>query len=213
MSDATCAPSRPGHRSDLQRRRLLGLGLGLGALASGCAPQPVQPVQPDSGQPRFALGVASGAPRPHSVVLWTRLPGTGLPQRVEVQWELAVDEGFVRIVARGTETAEVDWAHSIHAEPQGLEPGRWYWYRFTALGQRSEMGRTRSAPAADDGAPLHFVTASCQRWDHGHYAAWRHGVRGAPDLVVFLGDYIYESAAVPGRVRSQDPFAHGGGWG
>ena len=211
MSDATCAPSPPGPHADLQRRQLLGLGLGLGALASGCAPQPVQTVVPDSGQPRFALGVASGVPRPQSVVLWTRLTGTGLPQRVEVQWELATDEGFVRVVARGTETAEAHWAHSVHAEPQGMEPGRWYWYRFTALGQRSGVGRTRSAPAADDRAPVHFVTASCQRWDHGHYAAWRHVVREAPDLVVFLGDYIYESAAVPGRVRSHDSFAHGGG--
>ncbi len=199
---------------DLQRRQLLGLGLGLGALASGCAPQPLaQPVE--SAAPRFAFGVASGHPRADSLVLWTRLSGEGLPERVEVHWELAADEAFTRVVARGTEVAEADWAHSVHAEPQGLEAGRWYWYRFSALGQRSPVGRSRSAPPADAWAPLHFVTASCQRWDHGHWAAWRDAAEqaeaGRLDLVMFLGDYIYESAAVPGRVRLHNSFAHGGG--
>ena len=89
-----------------------------------------------SAAARAALGVASGQPRPDGMVLWTRLTGAELPERVEVQWELAHDEAFVRVVARGTEVAEADWAHSVHAEPAGLEPGRWYWYRFQALGQR-----------------------------------------------------------------------------
>lgn len=156
--------------------------------------------------PRFALGVASGCLRPQSLVLWTRLTGMGLPAQVEVQWELAHDEAFTQVAARGREVAEAAWAHSVHAEPAGLAPGRWYWYRFTALGQRSVVGRTRTAPAADAPAgPLRFAIASCQRWDHGHYAAWRHLAQEARedglDLVLFLGDYIYESAPVAGRVR------------
>ena len=132
--------------------------------------------------PRFALGVASGCPRPHGLVLWTRLTGTGLPAQVEVQWEMAHDEAFTQVAARGREVAEAAWAHSVHAEPAGLAPGRWYWYRFTALGQRSAVGRTRTAPAADAPAgPLRFAIASCQRWDHGHYAAWRHLAQEARD--------------------------------
>ena len=99
--------------------------------------------------PRFALGVASGQPRADGMVLWTRLTGPDLPTRVDVQWELAHDEGFARVAARGVELAEAAWAHSVHAEPGGLEPGRWYWYRFQAQGQRSRIGRTRTAPAAD----------------------------------------------------------------
>ena len=158
--------------------------------------------------PRFALGVASGCPRPQSLVLWTRLTGAGLPAQVEVQWELAHDEAFTEVAARGREGAVAAWAHSVHAEPAGLAPGRWYWYRFTALGQRSAVGRTRTAPAADAPAgpqPLRFAIASCQRWDHGHYAAWRHLAQEARedglDLVLFLGDYLYEAAPVAGRVR------------
>ncbi|MEP6739483.1 MAG: PhoD-like phosphatase N-terminal domain-containing protein, partial [Caldimonas sp.] len=95
--------------------------------------------------PRFALGIASGQPRADGMVLWTRLTGADLPERLPVRWEIAADEQFRRVVARGEESAEADWAHSVHAEPAGLEPGRWYWYRFSALGQQSSVGRTRTA--------------------------------------------------------------------
>src|SRR4051812_24053121 len=87
--------------------------------------------------PRFALGVASGQPHADGMVLWTRLTGAGLPKRVDVDWELALDEGFRQIMAHGVEPADADWSHSVHAEPRGLAPDRWYWYRFRALGQQS----------------------------------------------------------------------------
>jgi alkaline phosphatase D len=151
---------------------------------------------------RFALGVASGQPRADGVVLWTRLTGAGLPERATVQWEIARDDAFLDIAARGDEVAEAAWAHSVHAEPLGLEPSRWYWYRFRALGQQSTVGRTRTAPAPDAIVPtLNFAIASCQRWDVGHYAAWRHVVAEHLDLVLFLGDYIYEYPARPAPVR------------
>jgi len=158
--------------------------------------------------PRFDLGIASGSPTARSVVLWTRLTGGDLPPRVEVRWELAHDEAFKRIAARGSETAEAAWAHSVHAQPRGLEPGRWYWYRFQALGERSMTGRTRTAPLATSGAtaPLRFAIASCQRYDAGHYAAWRDVAEQNLDLVMFLGDYIYEGAS-----RTDLPRRHEGG--
>jgi alkaline phosphatase D len=151
--------------------------------------------------PRFGRGVASGQPHAHGMVLWTRLTGVGLGERVEVSWEIAEDEGFERVAARGTEIAEAAWAHSVHAEPVGLQPARWYWYRFGALGDRSATGRTRTAPAPADAATLDFAIASCQRWDVGHYAAWRHIARDDLDLVVFLGDYIYEYPSRPDALR------------
>jgi alkaline phosphatase D len=155
-------------------------------------------------EPRFAMGIASGHPRADRVVLWTRLAGADLPERVDVTWELAHDEAFTQIAARGREVAEAAWAHSVHAEPQGLAPGRGYWYRFTALGQRSPVGRTRTAPAPDAPASLRFSIASCQRWDHNHYAAWRHMAAQELDLVLFLGDYIYEYASPPNALRPHD---------
>src|SRR5262245_10777838 len=92
----------------------------------------------------FSLGVASGYPSPTSVVLWTRIapsplePGGGVPPGVvPVKWELATDEKMTKVVRRGEEYATSEWAHSVHAEPDGLEPGRDYWYRFTVGDMRS----------------------------------------------------------------------------
>ena len=156
--------------------------------------------------PRFALGVASGQPQPRAIVLWTRLTGADLPAEVPVRWELSRNEPFSDIAASGSELALEADAHSVHAEPSALEPGRWYWYRFEALGQRSMVGRTRTAPAPDAPVALRFALASCQRYDHGHYAAWRHIAQGDLDLVLFVGDYIYEYASLPTALRS-----HSGG--
>jgi len=155
---------------------------------------------------RFTLGVASGCPRPASVVLWTRVTGADLPDKLEVRWELARDEAFSDIAERGVEIVDSAWAHSVHVQPAGLEPSRSYWYRFGALGARSAAGRTRTAPAANSNEILNLAIASCQRYDQGHYAAWRHMADENLDLVLFLGDYIYEYASAPnaGRVRRHE---------
>lgn len=147
----------------------------------------------------FALGVASGDPAADGVVLWTRLALTdpALAQSAHtVRWEVAHDAQFAQIVQKGEATALPLLGHSVHVEVQGLAAGRWYHYRFLWGGASSPVGRTRTAPAAD-ALPdrLRLAFASCQRWEHGHYAAWRHVATDAPDLVLFLGDYIYEYAS------------------
>jgi alkaline phosphatase D len=175
-------PPRHPPTTALDRRQLLTLGAGVAA-----APWFVRDLRA-ADVLRFELGIASGHPRAQRIVLWTRLTGADLPERVDVRWELARDERFVDIAARGTEPAVLADAHSVHAEPAGLEPARTYWYRFEALGQRSAVGRTRTTPAADAAARLRLAIASCQRFDHGHYAAWRHMAGEDLDLVLFLGD-------------------------
>jgi alkaline phosphatase D len=147
----------------------------------------------------FSLGVASGSPLPDSVILWTRilpdpLNAASTPAvALSVRWEVAEDEGFRRTVARGTATAVPALAHSVHVEAKGLQPGRWYWYRFMFGDAVSPVGRTRTAPAPGSmPSVLKLAVASCQHWEFGSYAAHRHIAAGAPDLVAFLGDYIYE---------------------
>jgi len=192
-------PHPHAHAHPLSRRDLLA-----GLLAAGAAPAFVRHARA-AQRPRFALGVASGAPTSNSLVLWTRLTGDDLPPEVSVQWELAEDEAFSRIAARGRETARADDAHSVHAEPAGLASGRLYWYRFHALGDASPVGRTRTAPAPDAAvARLRLAIASCQRWDHGHYAAWRDVAAQDLDVVLFLGDYIYEYASRPLVLRAHE---------
>lgn len=147
----------------------------------------------------FTLGVASGYPTPDGIVLWTRLApdplnGGGMPpEAVPVEWQIASDERMSRIVQRGVALAAPEFAHSVHVEVGGLEPGRWYWYRFRALGEISAVGRTRTAPAANATLDrFNFAFASCQQYEQGFYTAYRHMADEDLDLVVHLGDYIYE---------------------
>ncbi|HQU47807.1 MAG TPA: alkaline phosphatase D family protein [Casimicrobiaceae bacterium] len=184
---------------DPRRRGFLAL-----ALAAGVAPGLLACAHRDraAGDP-FALGVASGCPRPDSVVLWTRLAPQSSPAPSQsIAWELADDERFSRVLRSGSVVVDASTAHSLHVTVEGLAPSRWYWYRFSSAGARSETGRTRTAPPPDREEPFAFAIASCQRFDDGHYAAWRHMADESPDLVVFLGDYIYESAPRGGRVRT-----------
>lgn len=187
---------------DVRRRGLLALALAAGVppgLVACAAPRRSWRADP------FGLGVASGCPRPTSVVLWTRIaPSAEPPVRLNVDWEIARDEGFRETVARGRETAHAGDGHSVHVEVAGLDPGRWYWYRFATGGEVSAAGRTRTAPSAGSTAPLAFAIASCQHWETGRYAAWRHAADEPLDAIVFLGDYIYEGAARSNRVRRHD---------
>jgi alkaline phosphatase D len=179
----------------VSRRRFL-----LGAAAFAAGPYFGLLAQPRFDRNPFALGVASGYPTPQGMVLWTRLapdPVTGggmPPSPVEVGWEVSNDEAFRSIVRRGTETASPDWAHSIRAEVTGLEPGRHYFYRFHAGGAVSPTGRTRTASPPNSTEQLHFAWASCQQYEQGYYTAYRHMAQENLDLVIHLGDYIYESS-------------------
>ena len=151
----------------------------------------------------FTLGVASGYPTPGGVVLWTRLAELDAPLAARVRWQVADDEGMRTVVASGESVADPAWAHAVHVEAQGLQPDRWYWYRFAALGAESPVGRTRTAPAPGAApARLRFAFGSCQQYEQGYYGAHRHIAEDTPDLVAFLGDYIYESSWGRDHVRS-----------
>lgn len=152
----------------------------------------------------FALGVASGDPDHDGFVLWTRLVGPDaqpLPAAaVAVRYEIATDEGFRRIVRRGHGIAHPERAHAIHAEIVGLAPGQRYWYRFHALGATSPVGRTATIPHAAD--RLRLAVTSCQHWEQAHFGAYRDIVAADPDLILQLGDYIYEQSYADGaKVR------------
>jgi alkaline phosphatase D len=152
----------------------------------------------------FKLGIASGSPTPDGVVLWTKLVSDGLfgfgNKPIDVTWQVAHDESFTRIALQGTSAALPQLGHAVHAELRGLASDRWYFYRFIvgsgASAQVSDVGRTRTAPAFGARVDkLRFAFASCQNWDHGYFAAYRQMVLDNPDLIVFLGDYIYEYAS------------------
>ncbi|MGN9839946.1 alkaline phosphatase D family protein [Nonomuraea sp. H19] len=166
----------------------------------------------------FTLGVASGDPSSDGFVLWTRLAVNplsgdgrgGMPGRdIDVDWQVSADERFSAIVRSGTATARARDAHSVHVELTGLEPGRDYFYRFRSEGRLSPAGRTRTTPTGET-TPLTFAVAACAHFEHGYYTAYRRLAEQEPDLVVFLGDYMYEYGpsgytSLAGRVRTHTP--------
>ncbi|WP_405731597.1 alkaline phosphatase D family protein [Streptomyces sp. NBC_01537] len=159
----------------------------------------------------FKLGVASGDPLPNAVVVWTRLVpsvqgSAGIfPPSVPVTWEVASDSGFVTIVKSGTTTATADLGYSVHVDVTGLSPATYYWYRFKAQGSTSRTGRTRTAPKAGSSPEsLRIALASCQNWQHGYFTVYQDMLAQKPDLVVFIGDFIYESTAYSYRVRRHE---------
>ena len=196
------------------RRDILATSLALGV--AGGFPAILRAAGPRFAANPFTLGISSGFPTHDSVVLHTRLAVDplavdglgGMPtEDVPLRWELARDERFRRVLRRGVVLARGDVAHSARAVVTGLDPAHEYFYRFIAGGEASATGRTRTLPAPHR-EPREFTLAlaCCQHLEHGQWAAFRHIARAAPDLIVHVGDYIYEGATTPNRVR-----AHVGG--
>lgn len=153
------------------------------------------------GGPAFLHGVASGDPLPGGVLLWTRVtpspeavPGSGKGGPVTVTWEVAEDEAFTDVVARGSAEATAATDHTVKVDVRGLRPATAHWFRFSAGEVRSPAGRTRTTPAEDEeAANLRVGVVSCAHYEAGHFAAYRHlADRGDLHAVLHLGDYIYE---------------------
>jgi len=159
----------------------------------------------------YPEGVASGDPDPNSVILWTRRP-FGEPRRHVLTVEVAEDDTFRRVVAQAKAPvlASADWTTRVLVG--GLKPAHVYWYRFTdAKGNGSRIGRTITAPAADDPRPVNFAFVSCQSVNEGKLNAYRRMIfedeHAAPEeqlgFVHHLGDFIYEVVEYPDEVKTR----------
>ena len=154
----------------------------------------------------FGYGVASGDPTADAVVIWTRAtpatregepvasPGSGLGRPLQVRWEVARDERFSQVVARGHVRTDAASDHTVKVDVRGLEPYTRYWYRFSAKDQTSPVGRTRTAPdVAGEVHALRLALVSCSNYTGGYFSAYRAIARRDDlDLVLHVGDYIYE---------------------
>tara|TARA_R110000787_G_scaffold221595_2_gene330316 strand:+ start:9397 stop:11064 length:1668 start_codon:yes stop_codon:yes gene_type:complete len=144
-------------------------------------------------QPAFTHSVASGDPEQRSVTLWTRYVSPDA-EPAWLQVEVAEDEQFKRIVSRTSALSTPDKDFCVHARPDNLQPGNWYYYLFRAdTGEVSPIGRTRTLPEG----PLNqfrIGVFSCANATSGWFNAYAHAAaRDDLDLLVHLGDYIYES--------------------
>lgn len=185
---------------EMDRRLLIKLGTaGLAALA---LPGAAKAAMAEG----FTHGVASGEPGPYSILLWTRYAAAN---DSALTAELAESPDFAKVVGGGTVTASGERDHTARLFVDGLEPGRWYYYRFIAPdGTKSPTGRTRTLPAGPASA-FTLALFSCANMPFGWFNAYGHAAaRGDIDLVAHVGDYLYEyrvgdypslQDAVPGR--------------
>jgi alkaline phosphatase D len=175
--------------SRLHRRQvLIGLSASLGVLSlRGFSVQAASKVH-------FTHGVASGDPLSDRVILWTRvIPGAGLHQPVNVKWQVAEDVGFNQIVAEGSASATLESDYTVKVDAAGLRPGHGYFYRFTSDEVSSAVGQTRTLPVGSV-EQYRIGVASCSNYPQGYFNAYQHMAASDLDLVLHLGDYIYEYA-------------------
>lgn len=160
----------------------------------------------------YTEGVASGDPAPDSVLVWTRASFAAGPATVPLTVEVAEDAGFERVVATAAARAEAAADHTCRVLVGGLRPGRTYFYRFSdAEGRGTRIGRTRTAAAPDDPAPVRFAFVSCQNPGEGALNTYRRMIfedeRRPPAeqlaFVLHLGDFIYEVVQYPEDLPSR----------
>src|SRR3954449_2439625 len=195
----------------LSRREFIQTAAALGASLAWVGPARASRTNWRESRALYPEGVASGDPDPHSVILWTRRPfGEGSRHTLTV--EVAEDEDFRRVVAHAPApvSAASDWTTRVLVGR--LKASRVYWYRFTdADGNGSRVGRTITAPLANDPRPVNFAFVSCQSLNEGKLNGYRRMIfedeRRAPadqlGFVLHLGDFIYEVVEYPDEVKTR----------
>jgi alkaline phosphatase D len=183
--------SKPGKsemtRKITRRQALLGVSSSL-LLPAACSQAPTQSGRQQSEV--FAHGVASGDPDQTSVVIWTRVSQS--ENTANVDWLVATDAGFSDVVSKGSSTTDGNRDYTVKVVVEGLSPGSEFFYKFLVGGTVSPVGRTRTLA---DGHldKLVLAVATCSNFPFGYFNAYEV-IANDPsvDLVVHLGDYIYE---------------------
>lgn len=165
-----------------------GGGIGIGGGGGGDSP-------PESSGSVFKHGIASGDPLSDRVMLWTRITAPA-PGTLNVGWEVASDERFGIIVARGTTSTGPGRDYTVKVDATGLQPAGTYFYRFSVGRENSPIGRTRTLPVGGV-SQARLAVVSCSNFPSGYFNVYADiAKRTDIDVVLHLGDYIYEYGRV-----------------
>lgn len=153
----------------------------------------------DAGLAPFYHGVASGDPLFDRVIIWTRVtPEDTLNQPIPVKWAMYRDVQLTQLVRSGTFTTNQDRDYTVKVDADGLSESTTYYFQFEAMGKRSIIGRTRTAPK-NDISQLKFAFVSCSDYENGYFNSYRLISKMKDvDAVFHLGDYQYEYTAADG---------------
>jgi alkaline phosphatase D len=176
------------------------------ALALATVPAMAMALDQDTrGAGVFQHGVASGDPLSDRVILWTRVT-TAQRSAVTVAYSIATDPAMAQVVQQGRAKTNPDRDFTVKVDAARLQPGTTYYYRFSALGQESPVGRTRTLPVGTT-ARLRLAVVSCSNHAAGFFNAYRRiAERADIDAVVHLGDYLYEYGPNQyGSLRTPEP--------
>jgi alkaline phosphatase D len=139
----------------------------------------------------FAHGVASGVPSPKGITLWTRV--SELTRSSRLTLEVATDKHFRHVVKRQDVVADAVKDFTVHTQIGKLKPAHEYYYRFHTKQKHSRVGTFRTLPPADSNTPIKVGFYSCQSYEAGYFTAQGALAKEKDlDLVLCLGDYIYE---------------------
>ncbi|EGR2703292.1 alkaline phosphatase [Vibrio parahaemolyticus] len=156
----------------------------------------------------FEHGVASGDPTQTQVIIWTRV--TTAASYVDVSWQVASDMEFSNVVQSGVFTTDTGRDFTVKVDVQNLNANSQYYYRFIVGEMMSEVGQTQTLP--EDGVEkASMAVVSCANYPAGYFHVYREILnqheQSPFDVVLHLGDYIYEYGA--GGYASEDAAALG----
>ncbi len=137
------------------------------------------------------------------VLLWTLVGPAGRAASVPVRWVVSRRPDLSEPVAVGEAVVEPD-PGTVVVDVDGLDPGCTYWYGFEAGGERSPTGRTRTL-AAGNTDRLRLGVTCCARYSASTFAVYRALAAADIDLVVHLGDYVYEDVKSGLAGREPEP--------
>ncbi|OEY91653.1 alkaline phosphatase [Acinetobacter proteolyticus] len=179
-------------RRELIQKSLFGFGaLSLSAGFTGCNDSSDQ--ETATLQVSFEHGVASGDPLQDRVILWTRLTPSESSARLQVTWEIALDQQFKQIIKTDKVTTTASQDFTVKVDATGLKPDQSYFYRFIFGDKVSPVGQTKTLPSS--ATKVSFAVCSCSNYPAGYFYVYREMAKQNVDVVIHLGDYIYEYGA------------------
>jgi len=179
-------------RRELIQKSLFGFGaLSLSVGFTGCNDSSDQ--ETSTLQVNFEHGVASGDPLQDRVILWTRLTPSDSSARLQVTWEIALDQQFKQIIKTNKVTTAAAQDFTVKVDATGLKPNQSYFYRFSFGDKISPIGQTKTLPTS--ASKVSFAVCSCSNYPAGYFYVYREMAKQDVDVVIHLGDYIYEYGA------------------